>query len=192
MIREIVNYGHPALRRQGKPIDAIDESVQSLVEDLFETMNDAHGIGLAAPQIAEEKQVCVIDVRPVEDRPSLLWIDGEPAEVASIMPLVLINPQLEISGEPVSGPEGCLSFPEIYAEVRRPPKTKVRAQNLDGAPIEFECAGLLSRCVQHEHDHLHGILFIDRMTETERGKIRDEYQELQERTQALMQRRSKS
>lgn len=191
MIREIVNYGHPSLRRQGQPIKSIDDTVKALVEDLFETMNAAQGIGLAAPQIAEEKQICVIDVRPVDDRPSLLWINGEPAEVDSIMPLALINPQLELSGDPVNGPEGCLSFPEIYAEVRRPPKTRVRAQGLEGETIEFECAGLLSRCVQHEHDHLHGILFIDRMTESERGTIREDYQDLQDRTQALLQRKAR-
>ena len=100
------------------------------------------------------------------------------------MPLVLINPSIEMIGDGELGPEGCLSFPNIYGEVNRPGKIKVKALNGNGKEYEFECDGLLSRCVQHEVDHLNGILFIDRMEGDERGKIKGEVAELKARTDA--------
>src|SRR5207237_7073332 len=105
----------------------------------------------------------VREVRGVTDRPSSLELDGQAADVGSFMPLVLINPEIKPVGNPVAGPEGCLSFPEIFAEITRPDVVDVEAMNAEGKTIQFRCGGLLARAVQHETDHLKGILFIDRM-----------------------------
>src|SRR5262245_26568738 len=120
MILPILKYGHPVLRQRGAPIEKITPEIQALIADMFETMYQAAGIGLAAQQIGQAIQLTVLDVRAVKDRPSTLEIAGKPAEVASLMPLVLINPQIRPFGEPATGPEGCLSFPEIYADITRP------------------------------------------------------------------------
>ena len=103
------------------------------------------------------------------------------------MPLVLINPEVKAVGEPVAGPEGCLSFPEIYADISRPESVDVKALNEKGKPIEFRCGGLLARAVQHEIDHLNGILFIDRMDRKTKAELRDELDELQATTKAALE-----
>jgi peptide deformylase len=164
MIREIVVYGDPVLRRKGKQIDKITEEVRTLAQDMIETMHEAHGVGLAAQQVGEAIQLTVIDVSDAENRPSRMWIDGQEVDPKEHMPLILLNPQLELSRETEIGPEGCLSFPEVTADISRAERVKVAALDLDGKPVSFEAEGLLSRAVQHETDHLNGILFIDRMS----------------------------
>jgi peptide deformylase len=164
MIREIVVYGDPVLRRKGKQIDKITEEVRTLAQDMIETMHEAHGVGLAAQQVGEAIQLTVIDVSDAENRPSRMWIDGQEVDPKEHMPLILLNPQLELSRETEIGPEGCLSFPEVTADISRAERVKVTALDLDGKPVSFEAEGLLSRAVQHETDHLNGILFIDRMS----------------------------
>jgi peptide deformylase len=174
VILEIVQYGHPALRAKGRRIDKIDSRIRTLARDMLETMYHADGVGLAAQQVGMPVQLCVIDVKEIKDRPSLLRVAGEAAEIERHMPLVLINPEIETFGRPESGVEGCLSFPGARADVTRPSSVRVRAQTLDGTMLEFEAEGLLARAVQHEHDHLHGILFIDRLSASERGRIESE------------------
>jgi peptide deformylase len=164
MIREIVIYGDPVLRKKGKQIDEITEEIRTLAQDMIETMHDAHGVGLAAQQIGESVQLTVVDVSDAENRPSRMWIDGQEVDPKEHMPLILINPELELGRETEIGPEGCLSFPEITADISRAERVKVKALDLDGKPVLFEAEGLLSRAVQHETDHLNGILFIDRMS----------------------------
>jgi len=164
MIREIVIYGDPVLRKKGKQIDEITEEIRTLAQDMIETMHDAHGVGLAAQQVGESMQLTVVDVSDAENRPSRMWIEGQEADPKEYMPLILINPQLELGRETEIGPEGCLSFPEITADISRAERVKVKALDLDGKPVEFEAEGLLSRAIQHETDHLNGILFIDRMS----------------------------
>jgi peptide deformylase len=174
MTLEIVQYGHPALRAKGRRIEKVDARVRALAEDMLETMYEADGVGLAAQQVGMPVQLCVIDVTGVKDRPSVLRIDGNPVEIEAHMPLVLLNPEVEPFGKPETGVEGCLSFPGARSDVTRPGSVRVRAQSLDGKIIEFEAGGLLARAVQHEHDHLHGILFIDRVSTSERGRIEAE------------------
>jgi peptide deformylase len=164
MIREIVTYGEPVLRTKGKQIETIDEEIRTLAADMLETMYDASGVGLAAQQVGEALQITVIDVSDAENRPSRMWLAGEEVDPKEHMPLILINPELQLGEEPEIGTEGCLSFPEITGEIERPAKVKVTAKDLEGNRIEFEAEGLLSRAVQHEADHLNGILFIDRMS----------------------------
>ncbi len=164
MILEIVKYGHPALRTKGAPVREVDAKIRKLAVDMLETMVAAHGVGLAAQQVGVPIQMTVIDVAGIEDRPSTMSIDGRPVSLEKHMPLVLLNPELTLGKVKESGNEGCLSFPEISAEISRSRAVKAKAHLLDGATIEFEATGLLARALQHEVDHLHGILFIDRMT----------------------------
>ncbi len=189
MILEIVQYGHPTLRQKGARVESITPEIKKLVADMFETMEENNGVGLAAQQVAVAKQVTVIDVRAVTDRPSSLEIDGQPALIDSIMPLVLINPEITPVGDPVMGGEGCLSFPEIFAEISRPGFVDVKALNEQGKPLAFRCGGLLARAVQHEVDHLNGILFIDRMDKKTKSALQPELDDLQDETKKKLNRK---
>jgi peptide deformylase len=184
MILEVVKYGTPVLRAKGEKIETLTPAIRKLIADMFETMYAHKGVGLAAQQVGLALQETVIDVRGVTDRPSSLELKGKPADVHAFMPLVLINPDIQPVGEPVSGPEGCLSFPEVFGEITRPSVVDVKALNQDAKPIEFRCGGLLARAVQHETDHLRGILFIDRMSRTEKERIKPELEDLQALTRA--------
>ena len=156
-IRDILILPDKRLREVSKPVDAITDEVRALVDDMYETMYDAPGIGLAAIQIGVPLRVVVTDCSPRE----------EEAE-----PLTLINPQvLELSGEEVPYEEGCLSIPDYYDEVVRPANAKVRFMDLDGATREIDATGLLSTCIQHEIDHLDGKLFIDYLSSFKRSRV---------------------
>lgn len=174
MSLEIVQYGHPALRAKGRRIEKIDEKIHQLALDMLDTMVEADGVGLAAQQIGMPIQMCVIDITGVTNRPSVMRIDGKPVDPEAHMPMVLINPEIEPYGREDDGIEGCLSFPGLTNKIKRPASVRVKAQTLDGSLIEFEADGLLARAVQHEHDHLHGILFIDRMTAKDRKRLEEE------------------
>lgn len=187
MILPVVKYGHPVLRRKGARIESVTQEIRQLIADMFETMAASKGIGLAAQQVGQALQLTVLDLRVVTDRPATLELKGKPADVNEFMPLVLINPQVKPVGESVTGPEGCLSFPEIYADISRPESVDVTAQNEKGKPIEFRCGGLLARAVQHEVDHLNGILFIDRMDRKTKAELRDELDALQATTKAALE-----
>ena len=187
MILPVVKYGHPALRQKGARIESVNASITKLIEDMFETMHAAKGVGLAAQQIGQALQLTVIDVRAATDRPSSLERDGKPEEVHNFMPLVLINPEVKPIGETIAGGEGCLSFPEIFGEISRPEFAEVKALNEKGKSIEFRCGGLLARVVQHEVDHLNGILFIDRMAGETKRELKPELEELQAATKAELQ-----
>ena len=187
MILEVIKYGHPVLRQKGARIEKVALEIKKLIADMFETMHANHGIGLAAQQVGQALQLTVIDVREVKERPSWLELNGEPADVNEFMPLVLINPELKPGGEPVAGGEGCLSFPEIFGEITRPESVTVKALDKKGKPVEFRCGGLLARAIQHEADHLNGILFIDRMSKTIKQELRSELDELQAKTKAELE-----
>ncbi|MBV9492594.1 MAG: peptide deformylase [Verrucomicrobia bacterium] len=171
MIREIVLYGDPVLRQKGRPVAEINEQVYQLAADMLDTMREANGVGLAAQQVGMPIQLTVIDVSDAESRPSRMWINGEEVDPKAHMPLQLLNPQVELGKETEVGPEGCLSFPEITADIVRAAHVKVRALDLEGTPVEFEAEGLLARAVQHETDHLNGILFIDRMNSATKAAL---------------------
>jgi peptide deformylase len=187
MILEVVKYGHPTLRKKGARIESVTPAIKELIANMFETMYAARGIGLAAQQVGEALLVTVIDVREASaERPSTLELNGQPADPHKLMPLVLINPELKSVGEMVAGPEGCLSFPEVYADISRPEKVDVVAMNEDGQRIEFRAGGLLARAIQHETDHLNGILFIDRMDSDTKKEMKAELDELQAGTKAVL------
>ena len=188
MVLPIVKYGHPILRKKGVPVDAITPEIRQLAMDMLETMRDAKGVGLAAQQVGQAIQLAVFDVREVKDRPSWLELDGQRADVDRFMPLVLINPEIQPAAPPIDGPEGCLSFPEIYNDVCRPEAVDVTARNEKGERVGFRCGGLLARAIQHEADHLNGILFIDRMSAEKKNEIRGELEVLQANTKAELAR----
>jgi len=187
MILEVVKYGHPALRQKGVKIETVNAEVKRLIGDMFETMYAAKGIGLAAQQVGQALQLTVIDVRAVTDRPSTLEVGGKSVDVIDHMPLVLINPEIKPDGKPVVGPEGCLSFPEIFGDIARPEFVEVKALNEKGKSISFRAGGLLSRAVQHEVDHLRAILFIDRMDKKTKAEMQPELDDLQAETKARLQ-----
>ena len=189
MILEIVKYGSPVLRKKGAKIETITPEIKQLIADMFETMEDRHGVGLAAQQVGRAVQLTVIDVSAVTDRPSWLELGGKPVDVAENMPLVLINPEVTSVGEPVKGGEGCLSFPEVYAEISRPESVDVQALDAKGKPITFRCGGLLARAVQHETDHLNGLLFIDRMEKKVKLELQPELDDLQAQTKAELKKK---
>lgn len=184
----VVKYGTPVLRQKGARIESITPAIKKLAADMLETTYAYRGIGLAAQQVGVALQLMVIDVRGVTDRPSSLELKGQPADLNKFMPLVLLNPEVKPAGQPVASPEGCLSFPEIYADVTRPEVVDVKALSLEGKPLEFRCGGLLARAIQHETDHLNGILFIDRMDKETKADVRDELDLLMVETKAMLKR----
>ena len=179
----ILQYGDPILRAKGKHIEKIDNRIRELAQNMIETMHAANGVGLAAPQVGESLQLTVLDVSQVEDRPSTMKLNGENTDPQSAMPLVLINPEIDLGSETEMGTEGCLSFPEITGEIERAKSVTVRAQNLDGEAIEIEATGFLARAIQHEVDHLNGILFIDRMSSAAETSLSSKLKRLQKETQ---------
>lgn len=179
----ILQYGDPILRAKGKHIEKIDNRIRELAQNMIETMHAANGVGLAAPQVGESLQLTVLDVSQVEDRPSTMELNGENTDPQSAMPLVLINPEIDLGSETEMGTEGCLSFPEITGEIERAKSVTVRARNLDGEAIEIEATGFLARAIQHEVDHLNGILFIDRMSSAAKTSLSSKLKRLQKETQ---------
>jgi peptide deformylase len=182
MILPILEYGDPILRAKGKPIDDLDDRIRELAANMIETMHAANGVGLAAQQVGEALQLTVLDVSLVEDRPSTLKVDGKDVDAKAAMPLVLINPKIELHGATETGVEGCLSFPEITGDIERAKSVIVRAQTLEGGTMEIEATGFLARAIQHEGDHLNGILFIDRMNSAAKVALSSRLKRLQKET----------
>ncbi len=176
---EIVRYGDPVLRVKGKPVSKITEEIRELAGQMLATMRVANGVGLAAQQVGVPMQLAIVDVSNVEDRPSTMSIDGKPVQLNDWMPMVLLNPQLELSKEKEIGVEGCLSFPEISADISRAAVVKAHVRLIDGREVEFEATGLLARALQHEVDHLNGILFIDRMNSATKAGLAGKLKRLQ-------------
>jgi peptide deformylase len=179
----ILQYGDPALRAKGKRIDKINDHIRELALNMIETMHAANGVGLAAQQVGEAFQLTVLDISQVEDRPSTMKLNGRDVDPRKEMPLVLINPEIELGDETEIGAEGCLSFPEISGEIERAKSVAVRAQNLQGDKTEIEAVGFLARAIQHEVDHLNGILFIDRMSSAAKVALSSRLKRLQKETQ---------
>jgi peptide deformylase len=155
--REILILPDTRLRKVSEPVKKVDAGLRKLVEDMFETMYDAPGIGLAAIQVGTNKRVVTMDLAKKEEPRS---------------PQVFINPEIVwFSEETATYEEGCLSIPETYSDVERPAQVKVKYLDLEGAPHEIEANGLLATCLQHEIDHLNGILFIDHLSKLKRDRI---------------------
>jgi peptide deformylase len=190
VILEIVKCGHPILREKGRRIDCVTPELRQLVTDMIETMRVANGIGLAAQQVGRALMLAVIDATASE-LPSELLVNGQPQDLAAWMPLALVNPVLSNPEGEQIGSEGCLSVPDVTADIRRAARITVRAQNLDEKEITFDCTGLLARAAQHEVDHLNGILFIDRMDAATRASFAGKIKKLQKETQAKLGKAAK-
>jgi peptide deformylase len=161
-IRPIIETPDPLLRQISVPVAEVTDEIRALVDDMFETMYAAPGIGLAAIQVGVPKRVLVIDLQEPEEE------DGEPVRD----PLVFINPEIVTASETLQVyNEGCLSVPEMYAEIERPDRISARWLDRDGTAHEEELEGLLAICLQHEMDHLEGILFIDHLSRLKRDMI---------------------
>jgi peptide deformylase len=155
-------YGDPVLRAVGEPVREFGAPLRTLGDAMLRAMKTAKGIGLAAPQVGLSLQLFVMDVHDEDFAPVL---DGKERKPEDIMPMLLANATVSVpAGETDTYTEGCLSFPGVTGDVERVERAIVRYRDADGAPHVLECAGLLARCVQHEHDHCQGVLFIDRMT----------------------------
>lgn len=159
-VREVVKYPDPRLRQPSLAVNEIDDSIRELVRDLVDTMYASDGAGIAAIQIGRPERVFVLDGR--------IQSGSEDSE-----PIVLIDPEIvETGGGPAIAEEGCLSFPDVFVEVKRPRRAKVRARNLEGETFEIEGEDLLGRALQHEHDHLEGRLLIDMVGMVKKEMIR--------------------
>ena len=172
MVRQIVIYGHPALREKGAPVKEVTPEIRELAEDMIETMNDADGVGLAAQQIGLSLQMAVVDVSAAQDAATYVRVNGEDRELEEMMPLVFLNPTIEGTGGRERDIEGCLSFPDVRAEIPRPTEIRATVQTLDGETLVIETDGLFARALQHETDHLNGILFIDRMSSAKKLSLK--------------------
>jgi len=154
-VRQLHLLGSPVLRQRAVPVATVDDAVRRLVDDLFETMHAAKGVGLAANQVGVARRVAVVDVG--EDHPP---------------PLVLINPRIAKASDDVeAAEEGCLSIPEIFGEVERPLHVTLEALDRDGRPYHVDVSGYKARAVQHEIDHLDGVLFLDHLSAVKRGLL---------------------
>lgn len=153
--RSIYTYGSQVLRKRAEPVEAVTPALQKLADEMIETMYEASGVGLAAPQVGESVRLFVMDVSRDEGKKN---------------PLVFFNPEIiEASTRKETAEEGCLSVPDVWAEVTRPEVITVRALDRDGKPFELKnIDGLAARCVQHEIDHLNGVLFVDKISATDR------------------------
>ena len=178
----ILQYGDPILRAKGRRIEKIDERIRQLTQDMIETMRAANGVGLAAQQVGEALQLTVLDVSQVEDRPSTMKLNGKDVDPRTAMPLILINLEIKLAGETEFATEACLSFPEISGQIGRAKSVIARAQTLEDGRIEIEASGLLGRAIQHEVDHLNGILFIDRMNSAVKAALSSRLKRMQKET----------
>lgn len=160
----IIPYPHPTLRYKSRPIVRVDEDLKATIRKMFDLMYEAKGVGLAANQVG---------------LPLRFFIVNEFADPAKGPERVFINPVLSLPKGSDKAEEGCLSLPSIYADVVRPKAIRVNAYDITGEEINFEATGLMSRIIQHEMDHLDGVLFIDRLTDSERSNIEDEIRDME-------------
>jgi peptide deformylase len=178
----IVHYNLPVLRKKGANISVFDAALRKLAADMIETMHEAQGIGLAAQQVGHAIQLCVVDLR--EAKLDFTWeLDGAHPPLDLFMPLSIVNPKLTFPPSPETVyEEGCLSFPEIRGDIDRPDVIVLKFQDTHGTPHQLTCDGLLSRCIQHEVDHLNGVLFIDRMLKKVRTPLERSIKQLAKET----------
>ena len=161
---QILIYGNPVLRKKSVPITEFNEDLKKLSEDMIETMMNADGVGLAAPQIGKNIRIVIVDPDPSQN---------------GLTRMILVNPEITpITENKEVMEEGCLSVPGIYGRVKRPTDLRVKAQDLDGKPIEFETRGFFSRVIQHEIDHLDGVIFTDKVLPKDKKKVEKELKEL--------------
>lgn len=179
MVHEIVTFGAEALRRKARPVTEITPAIRQLVDDMLATMRQARGVGLAAEQIGRDEALCVIHVPADAERPECVA-----ANAAVAMPLVMLNPEITAVEGKQRGDEGCLSFPDITVPVTRSKRVTAAYTNLDGERRTITVEGLLARAVQHELDHLAGVLLVDRMSALQRIAVAGQLKRLRQQAEA--------
>lgn len=178
MILSILKYGHPILRKKTTTVERITSEIVQLGHDLLETIKELQMVGCAAPQVGSRWSLIAVDVSRSKYL-SWLEMDGQAVVVESLMPLVLINPDIRTEGNLTVAPEACDSFWKIRADIVRTETVAVSGLNIQGMPIAFRCGGRLARVIQHEWDHLQGILFIDRMSPEVLASFNNQFEQLQ-------------
>lgn len=174
MLLPVVTYGNEVLREKAVPVEAVTDGIRSLARDMLESMYAARGVGLAAEQVGRTESLCVIDVPPDAEKEECR---AENAAVA--MPLVMVDPEILASAGSQRNEEGCLSFPEISAQITRADKVTVAYTGLDGERRQISARGLLARAIQHEVDHLNGVLLVDKMSPMQRVAMAGKLKRLQ-------------
>ena len=174
MVHDVVIYGQEVLRHKAHPVPAVTKGILALVKDMLDSMYDARGVGLAAEQIGCEEAVCVIDVPADSEKPECVAVNASVA-----MPLVLINPAITATTGQQRNDEGCLSFPDISVPITRAMQVTVAYTDLEGKPQTVTAQGLLARAIQHEIDHLNGVLLVDRMSAMQRLSVAGKLKRLQ-------------
>jgi len=168
-VLEILKYPHPLLKKRSQEIEKIDENIRQLIQDMTETMYDANGVGLAACQVGVGKRIIVLDVSPMDPEQDLF---------------ALINPEIVAEEEEIDHEEGCLSVPDCQEIIKRKQKVRIRGMSSEGKEVELEAQGILAIALQHEVDHLNGVLILDRMSglkrEIYRNKLRKKKQKEKE------------
>ena len=180
MVLPIVKYPTAVLRAKCRTIEMVEERHRQLAADMIETMHEANGVGLAAPQVAVDERIAVIDVSHNPECVTYLRVNGVDADLKSLMPIVFLNPELEFGKVKEVEEEGCLSFPDLRGKVRRPESITVRYETLEGETVSIETDGLLARAFQHEIDHLNGVLFIDRLSAVAKVSMKNRLKRLLE------------
>lgn len=180
MILEIVNYPAPVLRQTGTRIEEVTGEIRELAENMLETMYEAQGVGLAAQQVGHALQLAIVDVSHDIDCVTYCRVNGDEVGLEDICPLIFINPEIKPVGAKETESEGCLSFPDLRADITRKGEVVANVETLDGEKLTIETDGLFSRAIQHEVDHLFGKLFIDRMTSARKLAIKKKLKEMQE------------
>jgi peptide deformylase len=179
---KVITYGNPLLRKKATPVKVVDASISKLAREMLEVLYSAKGVGLAAQQIGRTEAICVIDVPAQHDKEK----DGASLPMATPdigMPIVMINPRIEAASGEQRCDEGCLSFPEIYVSIKRAEEVTVSFNNLDNKKVTVLAAGLFARAVQHELDHLNGILLVDRMSPLQKIAIAGKLKRLKKQSQ---------
>ena len=185
MALPIVHYNHPILRKKGAKVTTFDAALAQFAAEMVDTMHAAGGIGLAAQQVGRAVMVCVVDLHGAKS--DFTWsLDGTKLPLDLFMPMTLVNPVVAAGAATTETifEEGCLSFPTIRGDVVRPDEITVKFQDERGLPHVLVCDGLLGRCVQHEVDHLNGVLFIERMTKEARAQVDEAVKALAKETRA--------
>lgn len=187
MTMRVTQYGEPILREKGDPVEDFGPNLQALANDMLATLNHADGIGLAAPQVGLKLRFCVVDLKSGAADTGTALLDGRPVPPQILMPLYLANPEVEFpqASDSEEMEEGCLSIQGIRGFVERPYGIVVSYRDLEGQPHTLACEGLLARCIQHEVDHLNGVLFVDRMTRKDFLKIRGKLKRLKRLSEDL-------
>ena len=176
MVQKIVCYGEAPLREKSVPVTQITPEIRQLVDDMIETMRTACGVGLAAEQIGRQEAVCVIDVPSASEKPACAAFNA-----AIAMPLVMLNPELSEPKGKQRDEEGCLSFPDISVPVTRANQITATYTDLDGTRQTITAQGLLARAIQHECDHLNGVLLVDRMSTMQRMSVAGQLRRLRQK-----------